>query len=84
MDKNIEILKAMDKYLSVRQLYQIIDSHKAKVDEVTSGRLKEIESEYRSLYQKPGESITDRVRIGRRKLILIIKAEGSLCKLNST
>jgi hypothetical protein len=57
----------MDKYLSIRQLYQILDSNKAKVDEVTRGRLKEIESEYHSLYQKHGESITDRVRIGRRE-----------------
>jgi NTE family protein len=67
-DKNIEILKATEKYLSLmRRMYQVLYSKSAKVDQTTIEKLKEIEFEYHSLNQKHGASITDLVRIGRRE-----------------
>ncbi len=67
-DKNIEILKAIEKYLSLmRRMYHVLYSKSAKVDQTTIEKLKEIEFEYHSLNQKHGASITDLVRIGRRE-----------------
>jgi len=67
-DKNIEMLKAIEQYLSlIHKMYQVLYSKNAKVDQMTIQKLKEIESEYHSLNQKHGASITDLVRIGRRE-----------------
>ena len=67
-DKNIEMLGVVEKYLSlVRKIYEILHADDAKVDQTTKEKLKEIESEYHSLNQKHGASITDLVRIGRRE-----------------
>jgi NTE family protein len=67
-DKNIEMLKATERYLTlVKNIYGIIHADDAKVDQKTKEKLKEIESEYHSLNQKHGASITNLVRIGRRE-----------------
>jgi NTE family protein len=67
-DKNIDMLKATEKYLSlIRKIYEIVDAEDAKVDQTTKEKLKEIELEYHSLNQRHGASITDLVRIGRRE-----------------
>lgn len=67
-DKNIEMLKAIEKYLSlIRRMYSVLYSKNAKVDQTTIEKLKEIEFEYHSLNQKHGASITDLVRIRRRE-----------------
>lgn len=67
-DKNIEMLKVTEKYLSlIKTIYDILHDDAAKVDQTTKNKLKEIELEYHSLNQKHGASITDLVRIGRRE-----------------
>jgi NTE family protein len=67
-DKNIEMLKVTEKYLSlIKTIYDILHDDDAKVDQTTKNKLKEIELEYHSLNQKHGASITDLVRIGRRE-----------------
>jgi len=67
-DKNIEMLKVTEKYLSlIKTIYDILHDDAAKVDQTTKNKLKEIELEYRSLNEKHGASITDLVRIGRRE-----------------
>ena len=67
-DKNIEMLKVTEKYLSlIKTIYGILHDDAAKVDQITKNKLKEIELEYHSLNQKHGASITDLVRIGRRE-----------------
>ena len=67
-DKNIEMLKVTEKYLSlIKTIYGILHDDAAKVDWITKNKLKEIELEYHSLNQKHGASITDLVRIGRRE-----------------
>ncbi|HEY7569846.1 MAG TPA: patatin-like phospholipase family protein [Nitrososphaeraceae archaeon] len=67
-DKNIEMLRGTENYLSlVRKIYDILHADDAKVDQTTKEKLRDIESEYHSLNQKHGASITDLVRIGRRE-----------------
>jgi len=67
-DKNIEMLKVTEKYLSlIKTIYDILHDDAAKVDQTTKNKLKEIELEYHSLNQKHGAYITDLVRIGRRE-----------------
>jgi NTE family protein len=67
-DKNIEMLKVTEKYLSlIKTIYDILHDDDAKVDQTTKNKLQEIELEYHSLNQKHGASITDLVRIGRRE-----------------
>ncbi|HEY7078144.1 MAG TPA: patatin-like phospholipase family protein [Nitrososphaeraceae archaeon] len=67
-DKSIETLKEMDRYLFlIRHIYEVLHSNKARIDEVTREKLKEMELEYHSLNQKHGASLTDVVRIGRRE-----------------
>ena len=67
-DKNIEMLKVTEKYLSlIKTIYDILHDDAAKVDQITKNKLKGIELEYHSLNQKHGASITDLVRIGRRE-----------------
>jgi NTE family protein len=67
-DKNIETLKEMDRYLFlIRQIFEVLHSNKARIDELTREKLKEMELEYHSLNQKHGASLTYVVRIGRRE-----------------
>jgi NTE family protein len=67
-DKNIEMLKAIEQYLSlIRKIYEILHADDAKVDPTTKDKLKEMESEYHSLNQRHGASITNLLRIGRRE-----------------
>jgi NTE family protein len=67
-DKNIEMLRGTENYLSlVRKIYDTLHADEAKVDQTTKEKLRNIESEYHSLNQKHGASITDLVRIGRRE-----------------
>jgi hypothetical protein len=48
-------------------MYEVLYSYNAKIDQITIEKLEEMESEYYSLDQRHGASITELVRIGRRE-----------------
>jgi NTE family protein len=67
-DKNVEILKVNEKYLNLlKNIYSIIYSEDAQIDQKTKDKLKELDHEYHSLAQKHGAAITDVTRIGKKE-----------------
>ena len=67
-DKNIEMLKLNERYLSLlRKMYGAINSDDADIDPKTKERLKNIEEEYHHLARTHSGPITDVVRVGRRE-----------------
>ena len=67
-DKNIEMLKDIEKYQSLlKKINDIINTDDVELDEKTGSRLKELEPEYYELVQKRGAVIKEVVRIGRRE-----------------
>ena len=67
-DRNVEMLKVNEKYLNLlKNIYSIIYSEDAQVDQKTKDKLKELDPEYHSLTQKHGAAITDVIRIGKKE-----------------
>lgn len=67
-DKNIEMLKDIEKYQSLlKRINDIINTDDAELDEKTGSRLKELEPEYYELVQRRGAVIKEVIRIGRRE-----------------
>jgi NTE family protein len=62
------MLKVNEKYLNLlKNIYSIIYSEDAQVDQKTKDKLKELDTEYHSLTQKHGAAITDVIRIGKKE-----------------
>jgi NTE family protein len=67
-DKNIEMLKANERCLSLlRKIYSIVNTENAQLDDNTKARLKEIEPEYDTLVKDKGILIKEVIRIGRQE-----------------
>jgi NTE family protein len=65
-DKNVQMLKEIEKYLSLlKKIDNIINDSDAEIDQKTKAKLEEIAPEYHDLAQKRGAVIKEVIRIGR-------------------
>lgn len=67
-DKNIEILREIEKYLALlKQLDETIKTLEVKSDTKTRDKIKELTATYQELIQRRGAVVKDVIRIGRRE-----------------
>lgn len=67
-DRNIEILKEMEKYILVlKKLDDIIGSEEKGITGAARRKLKEVRSDYQQLIHRRGAVIRELIRIGRRE-----------------